>query len=597
MRQLRIGVLLLSAALSAAGCADLHDTLGAEAPAALAASSAGPPSRLREGQYSFNRLSDEHLWIYVANSDNLAVIGLTRPGLARGVWRGKVLLERAQWREAERAVAAHPGVELVSSDSLLPRVTVRIRDAAALAGVRRLPFIDYVEPVTVPAPTGGAFASGCSQTEFSNRDNIVDGEVIAGSLRDIGVVAAWRRSNGAGTTIGLVDSGISPGQDELDVYFNDGQSSGRTLRLLNVIPGNWQDCKHGVKMAGLMVAPKNGRYTVGVAWKANFVDVRTADRVFLVSASDAANGIRAAASNMVGGRRIVVMAFQSINWLWQVSDEIDYWHYNYGALFIGAAGTSQPDLLECAYGLLWPECEVVDNANVVFPADKGEVFAVTASQNASGGLPSEVHYGPEVQIQAPIPQATSGWNHADIVRLKGSSAASAVVGGIAALIWSRYPHFTRNDVMQRIRESGNSWPNKSQSVGYGVVNAYKATGGLTDVFLEGPVSVAPNSTFTMMVKHFGDGPTYTYNWSNGVNASVYHPLSIQTGSILRRAHEVTFTAGSAVGTSMLISVTVTDGTDGTAHTVSKWVAIQEQPTWECVDPSQPCCNPYDPICY
>jgi hypothetical protein len=258
MPQLRIAGFLLAAALSAAGCADLRDSIGPEAPAVLAGNTAGPPSRLQEGQYSFNTLSDEHLWIYVANSDSVAVIGLTRPGLARGVWRGRVLLDRGRWREAERAVTRHPGVELVSSDSLLPRVTVRIRDAAALAGVRRLPFIDYMEPVSVPAPKEGAFASGCSQTDFSNRDNIVDGEVIAGSLRDIGVVSAWRRSSGAGTTIGLVDSGISGGQDELDVYFNDGQSSGRTLRLLDVIPGDWQDCKHGVKMAGLMVAPRRG---------------------------------------------------------------------------------------------------------------------------------------------------------------------------------------------------------------------------------------------------------------------------------------------------------------------------------------------------
>ncbi len=61
-----------------------------------------------------------------------------------------------------------------------------------------------------------------------------------------------------------------------------------------------------------------------------------------------------------------------VNYLYQVSDEIKYWHYNFPILFIAAAG-SDPT-------------HVVPDGNVTFPGDMGEPVTVTGIDHPSGEI-------------------------------------------------------------------------------------------------------------------------------------------------------------------------------------------------------------------
>ena len=134
-------------------------------------------------------------------------------------------------------------------------------------------------------------------------------------------------------------------------------------------------------------------------------------------------------------------------------------------------------------------------------------------------------------------------------------------------------------------------------MGWGLVNAYRAVGGMTHLYLDAPYAAAPYTSFTVMAKHDGEGPAFNYSWSNGHTGSVYFPVNTsQAQSLTERGYQATYTTGAA-GTSVLVQVTVTDPSDGKQKTVSKWVASQVPDPYECVDPMQPCCDPTDPMCY
>jgi len=56
----------------------------------------------------------------------------------------------------------------------------------------------------------------------------------------------------------------------------------------------------------------------------------------------------------------------------------------------------------------------------------------------------------------------------------GSSVATATTAGIAALVWSKNPSWNRDQVLQKLRESSEFYPNRNSQFGYGNLNALTA---------------------------------------------------------------------------------------------------------------------------
>ncbi|MBA2244487.1 MAG: hypothetical protein H0W11_06000, partial [Gemmatimonadetes bacterium] len=141
-------------ALTLAACSDRSTTpVGPDATGqpdlSAAITQAEIPSRQEERPGTFLDLSDEELWQALLVSDGVAAVGLKAPGTKRGVYRGQILMARGQSAQARRALLARQGIELLKVDELLPLIEVRFTSAAALAAVRRLPIVDYIEPVMV----------------------------------------------------------------------------------------------------------------------------------------------------------------------------------------------------------------------------------------------------------------------------------------------------------------------------------------------------------------------------------------------------------------------------------------------------------------
>ncbi|HEX5726342.1 MAG TPA: S8/S53 family peptidase [Longimicrobiaceae bacterium] len=459
---------VLAAVLALAACSDQAPPTAATRAGGAPLAAAQPiPTRAQERPGTFVEKSDAELWALIAESGGGAMVGLKAPGAARGFWKGRVLLDRGQWANARGAVLGQKGVSVVRIDDLLPTVEVRLAGPAALQAIRKLPMVDYVEPVYV-ADDLHAFAGvgGCGwgSAWTGDRQYTASGDVYSQKFTAMNIPSAWTLSSGAGITIGLIDTGISSGQGQFLSTFTAGESYGRTLRLMYVSPSfssAYDACGHGTRMAGIIAAPRDGRSVGGIAYRSNLVSVRHADGVAAVSSSDAKYSVRGAVQN---GSQVVVMAWESLNWWWQVSDEIEYWHYSRPVLFFGAAGTSG-----CGDGIL--------DSNVVFPADMPEVVAVTGITYPGGGVPCGIHRGSDVELTAYLDVPSTGQYTNDVVGMGGSSNATAVVGSIAALAWSRTPTLTRDQLRARLHQSGAYYPGRHSEQGYGLVNALKAVRG------------------------------------------------------------------------------------------------------------------------
>ena len=59
----------------------------------------------------------------------------------------------------------------------------------------------------------------------------------------------------------------------------------------------------------------------------------------------------------------------------------------------------------------------------------------------------------------------------------GSSVATATTAGMAALVWAKYPSWNRSQVLQRLKQSADFYPNKHREFGHGNINALRAVRG------------------------------------------------------------------------------------------------------------------------
>lgn len=494
-RHIRVVAALTLALLAA--CSDSSEpTATTEANLSTAFSTERIPTRAEEHPDGWTTQSDGALWQRLTETDTTAIVGLRAHGAPRGVWRNQLLLSRSEWTDAHNALISQPGVTLLAQDDVLPAILVKVADQATLAAIRKLPVVDYVEPAIMD-PVGDGWASGCSDGDpWSSSTTIAGGDLVAQSFIDMGIERAWLRApGGAGMTIGLIDTGIATTQDQLQSNFTSGESTDRWVRDYWV-NGTQGQCSHGTRMAGVIGAPKNGSGAVGVAWKANLASVTHADNVYNLEGWYAAQGIRKGIDN---GAQIVTLAFQVEQESFYVEDEIRWQYNNTQVLFIGAAGTST-----------W----ILPNANVVFPAEMAEVFAVTGSDPLNPDEPcGDCHFGDKVELAAIITQATHGKDAGSMTDIKGSSVAAAVISGIAALIWQRYPGSSRAYVVDRLRYSGKRGV-KGPEIGYGTTNAMKALGGMYHVTVSGQTEFLTSTEVTetySLQPNGGDGP-FSYYW-------------------------------------------------------------------------------------
>ncbi len=334
---------------------------------------------------------------------------------------------------------------------------------------------------TERSSSSSSSSSGCgySQQTLSTQDyrTVSPGSRVPWSFDAHNIPAAWNHSTGAGVTVAIVDSGLSPEQRWMNQYFNDGYSSGRTVQKYGTFVDSWwawsnnydgvnDKCGHGTSMAAVATAPRNNdNLPVGVAYNANLVSYRAVENVVIDDYHEKRGVVEALTA--LANRSDVKVISMSIGHpfsIGNVSDAIRYAHSR-GKMIIAAGGTSTS--FTTWYG-------------VIFPANMSETVAVTGVKEGQYDNCDVCHTGSKIDFTVQMQRSSDNvipvlsYYNGKENYVGGSSVATATTAGIAALVWARHPNWSRDQVLDKMRQSADFYPNKHSEYGYGNIDALQA---------------------------------------------------------------------------------------------------------------------------
>lgn len=441
------------------------------------------------GNFNWSQASTHLLWSAVMQGQNIVTIGFGNN--ASDFERSKSSNNAKMQREILDIILKYEETSLdkvlIAADGYLNLIDVVITKQETIAALRKYTNLRYIEPGDYryygndpEQQRSGITSSGCGfdAEALSDADYVTatPNAKVPWNFYNHNIPDAWNYSTGAGITIGVVDSGISPNQSLMNSSFNNGFSSGRTVQKFGTyVDSFWpwststdgpnDKCGHGTSMASVAVSPRNDKgLPVGVAYNANLISYRAAANVLLEGYHEH-NGVKNAFTAL-GNRSDVNIISMSMGYIFSVGkieDGIRY-AYNRGKLIFCAGGTSTT---------------FTTFVGVIFPAWMAETVAVTGVKEGASFQKCDVcHTGGKIEFTVVMQRSGSGNtvpvnsyydNQSDYVG--GSSVATATTAGIAALVWSKHPNWTRDQVLTKMRQSANFYPNKDSDFGYGNINA------------------------------------------------------------------------------------------------------------------------------
>lgn len=287
-------------------------------------------------------------------------------------------------------------------------------------------------------------------------------------LERTGAQEAWSQSTGKGVMVAVLDTGID---------FQHPDLAGQIVNGPNYAgKGDPRDAYgHGTHVAGIIAAKAdNGAGVTGVAPGAKILNIAVLGADGAGSIFGIAKGIKYAAD--YGKKNNVRMVINMSLGGPSRPDPINYLAGKYaklkGALLVAASGNS--------------------NGPVSTPGRLGDFLAVGAS-NQDDLRAAFSNYGPEVGISAPgvsilstmptykVPLNEFKDTKGDLIAqnyasLQGTSMATPVVSGVAALVWSAHPDWSAAQVRDRLQATARDLGPKGRDpeFGFGLVNAADA---------------------------------------------------------------------------------------------------------------------------
>lgn len=276
---------------------------------------------------------------------------------------------------------------------------------------------------------------------------------IPWGVRKIEAPDVWKRCQGEGIKVGIIDTGIDLTHPDLKDNIKEAYS------VVDGISAD-DDNGHGTHVAGIIAALDNDIGVVGVAPKAEIYSVKAFDKKGRGTVSDIIDALQWCVENKV---HVINMSFGIGTNSRALKRAIGAAH-RHKIIMVAAAGNSGA------------------RDSVLYPAKYPEVIAVAASDSKDQAADFSSR-GPEVNIIAPGVDVSSTYINEEYKNLSGTSMACPHVVGACALLMSisgTKAESVKKAILSTAKDIG--LPEETQGVGLvnvsaAVSNIKKAKGG------------------------------------------------------------------------------------------------------------------------
>ncbi len=387
-----------------------------------------------------------------------------------------------------------------------PYLYAKIFSKELIESLRGTENIRYVEPANYEyLASQNRSGEGCSDYSVPLDTNdyvaITPTSISSWTQSEHMIDSAWTKSNkGEGVWIAVMDTGVSATNPKFNGEFDEGDSSGRVIEKKEFYNPNgsgtdgWQDqCGHGTAMAGLATGTRGFDSTpAGVSYKSNLISYRVTNDV-IINVGAEIDGLRDALYDAADDSRVSIISI-SLGDIFShgpVEDGIIYAHDN-DKLIFAAAGTST---------------SFTNFFGVIAPANMPEAIAVTGVIEGSDFQRcNNCHSGNEVQFCVFMERSATGNNAVTNTNdnasnndyrgyVGGSSSSTAIMAGIAGLVFSNNLTFSRDQVLNRLIQTSSRYPIKDSQYGWGTIDACQAV----DTTLSLPCSSVIGNSVTMEI--------------------------------------------------------------------------------------------------
>ncbi len=350
---------------------------------------------------------------------------------------------------------------------------------------RGLPEVEYAEPnyeINLDHAGGGFKHLHPNDPRFMEQWALAnDGRNGGKEGADIGAMRAWATTTGSDEiVVAVLDSGVDYTHSDLasNIWVRPatvGRYEDRNLGQIedrhgyNAIENSgdpMDENGHGTHCAGIIGAEGgNGIGISGVNWKVKIMPLKFMNKGGFGTTKDAIEAINYVIDRKRAGVnvRIISASWGSTMRSRALEDVIKKAH-EAGILFVAASGNSSVDTDRSPH----------------FPASfRIENLISVAALDRNDELTSFSNYGlKSVHIAAPGANILSTWPGDEYQERSGTSMATPVVSGVAALVLSRQPGLSVAELRTHILKSSDKVPSLTgKTVTGGRINAAKAVGG------------------------------------------------------------------------------------------------------------------------
>jgi type VII secretion-associated serine protease mycosin len=267
-------------------------------------------------------------------------------------------------------------------------------------------------------------------------------------LDALDVYSAQSQARGDGVVVAVIDSGVDAKHPDLAGQVLPGTGFGRSKGT----DGTTDADGHGTGMAGIIAATGRNGGALGIAPGAKILPIASADEKEQFGLEVVADSIRWAADH---GAKVVNMS-------------------------LGFSSSMTPTLVKAVNYAIEKDVVLVaatgnDGKEVSAPANINGVIAV-AGTNKDGKPWASSNVGADTVLAAPAagivtiaPQSVYASGYAE---MDGTSAASAIVSGVAALVRAKHPDMAAKDVVNALVKTATDLadPGRDAATGFGMVN-------------------------------------------------------------------------------------------------------------------------------